>query len=158
MDAADDRDPREPGGEPTDALDVSAAIVPRPRPGFRSKKPPGISSRVKSELIAAVLRSAVGVVCLAAATLYMPVHKVTPILTGVSLVMIVTGTYSVWRVGVSERRLRSPTRVLAWLIPSAALAVLLAMVFLGPGAFGPSWEALASPPGYDGTVRLQSAD
>lgn len=137
------------------------AIVPRPRPGYRSApRPREISTAVKAELAAALLRAAVGLACLGAATLYMPVHLVTPIFSGVACVMIVTGTYSIWRVGIRERRLRTPTRALAWALPALTLALFALTWALGPGAFGPDWQDLVAAPGAGDaaqTIRFESA-
>lgn len=152
-----DPEPHEPFASP---------LVPRPRPGYRSRaRPRDISPAVKAELAAGLLRAAVGLSCLGAATLYMPVHLVTPIFSGVACVMIVTGTYSIWRVGIRERRLRAPTRVLAWALPALTLALFALTFLLGPGAFGPDWADLVDPagapgaaPGHSaGTVRFESA-
>lgn len=131
-------------------------IVPRPRPGYKSR-PQGIPTRTKAELVAAVMRALIGVVSLATAVLYVPTHMVTPILSGVSVIMVVTGTYSVWRVGVAEPRLRHLTRPLTWAIPALAVAVFVAMLVVGPGALGPDWSDLAGEPAYDGTVRFESS-
>lgn len=137
--------------------DVSSAIVPRPRPGYRSRRPPpGIAGASKVALVAALLKTGVGLTCLFAAVLFMPIHMVTPVFSGVSCVMIVTGTHSIWRLGIEEPKLRQPTRVLTWLMPALTVGVFLLMWILGPGALGPDWTA-APPPEFDGTVRFESA-
>ena len=131
-------------------------IVPRPRPGYRSQ-PQGIAPRVKAELIAATLRALIGVVALATAILYLPTHMVTPILSGVSVIMVVTGTYSVWRVGIAERRLRGITRALSWVMPALVVLVFVLMAIVGPGGLGPDWSELGGRPSDEGTVRFESA-
>lgn len=144
------------GSTPGSSEAVTSPIVPRPRPGYRSR-PEGVPTRTKAALVAAVMRALIGVVSLATAVLYLPVHMVTPILSGVSVVMIVTGTYSVWRVGVAEPRLRQPTRVLAWVMPALTVLVFVVMAVLGAGSLGPDWGALGGAPEGDGTVRFESA-
>lgn len=140
-----------------DLPETPPTIVPGPRPGYRTPRPVAdITTHTKAALAAALMRAGVGLVCLAAAALYMPVHQVTPLLSGVAIVMIVTGTYSVWRVGIVERRLRRPTRVLAWLIPGLTLLLLAMMGILGPGSLGPEWRGPTAPV-FDGTIRLESA-
>lgn len=136
---------------------VEGAFVPRPRPGFKSRgTSQGVAGASKVALLAALLKSGVGLTCLSAAVLYMPIHMVTPIFSGVSCIMIVTGTHSIWRLGIDVPGLRRPTRLLTWLIPGLAVLIFLLMWVLGPGALGPDWDA-PLPAEFDGTVRFQSA-
>lgn len=149
--------PPSPESPPLHEEEMSS-IVPRPRPGFKSRRAPaGVAGSTKIALVAALLKTGVGLTCLFAAVLFMPIHMITPIFSGVSCVMIVTGTHSVWRLGVDEPRLRRITRFLTWLIPGLVVAIFLLMWILGPGAFGPDWGA-PIPSEFDGTVRFQSAD
>lgn len=149
--------PPPPENQPTDAMEEASSIVPRPRPGFKSRRAPtGIPGSTKVGLVAALLKTGVGLTCLFAAVLFMPIHMITPVFSGVSCVMIVTGTHSIWRLGVDEPRLRRTTRFLTWLIPGLVVLIFLLMWILGPGAFGPDWAAPV-PAEFDGTVRFQSA-
>lgn len=142
--------------QPSHDEEEMSSIVPRPRPGFKSRRgPTGVAGSTKIALVAALLKTGVGLTCLFAAVLFMPIHMITPIFSGVSCVMIVTGTHSIWRLGVDEPRLRPTTRFLTWMIPGLVVFIFLLMWILGPGAFGPDWAAPV-PADFDGTVRFQS--
>ncbi len=99
----------------------------------------------KASLVATTMRALLGVVCLGVAVLYLPSHVVTPILSGVSVLMIVSGAAGSWQVGRREDRLMPYARVVYWGCPALGVVVFLVMLLFGPGFLGPSWQELASP-------------
>jgi hypothetical protein len=133
-----------------------SSIAPRPRPGFKSR-PEKADLNAKGHLIATTLRGLVGVVCLAVSLLYMPPGMVTPILSGISCLMIVTGAYGAWQVGRKEPLLQPFCRVSYWTVPLLGLLLFVLMLILGPGAFGPNWQEIVGTP-EDDIVRYRDAD
>lgn len=115
-------------------------IAPRPLPGYRSRGP--IRTSDKAALVATTARALLGVVCLGVAVLYLPPHMVTPILSGVSVLMIVSGSYAAWQLGRREERLLPYVRVVYWACPVLGVLVFVAMFAFGAGVLGPSWDAL----------------
>jgi hypothetical protein len=98
------------------------APVPGPNPGFVSPEPISVNDKVA--MIATAARSFFGVLCLGVAVAYLPPAFVTPILTGVSVMMIVTGAYAAWQVARREPRLRIYGQMVWWGCP--ALTALVA--------------------------------
>ena len=94
-------------------------IAPRPRPGFRSQ--PAFGAAEKAGLFAGVLRAAVGCAGLFAALLYLPIQNVTPVLAGVSILMMVTGCTSSFR---AVRDMRSLKRVPYFVLGACALVYI----------------------------------
>lgn len=123
------------------APEALSSIVPRPRPGFKTRRPE-VSAHLKAAFFAAAFKSSVGVFCLATSVLYLPAHKVTPILSGVSLMMLVLGCHALWKVGRDEPRLARYTRPLLWAFPLASLLVFGLMLLVGPGGLGPTWQEI----------------
>lgn len=120
--------------------DSPSPIAPRPRPGFRSR--PEVSTSDKAALVATTMRALLGVLCLGVAVLYLPSHMVTPILSGVSVLMIVSGSAGSWQVARREPRLFPYARVVYWGTPGLGVLVFVLMLIFGPGALGPSWEQM----------------
>jgi hypothetical protein len=159
-----DEAPRGPGAPaPTDAPD-DGDLAPRPRPGFRSR--PAVDATEKAALFAGVLRACLGAAGLFAAVLYLPIHIATPILAGVSILMMVTGTTSTWRAvrSAPPAYRKIPAVLGAACLLATGVSVVLTLVF-GAGAFGPvaaareaaraqaEQEAREAPP----TVRFEPA-
>jgi hypothetical protein len=119
------------------------APVPGPRPGYESPEP--VSFHDKAALVATAARALIGVMCLAVAVLYLPAAFVTPILSGVSVMMLVTGAYASWQVARREPRLRSYARMVWWGCPALGLLIFALMLILGPGSFGPDWAGTFTP-------------
>lgn len=116
-------------------------IAPRPRPGFRSRAR-AVEAFETASLVAGVVRASLGAAGLVASLLYLPIHTATPILAGVSILMMVTGSTSTWR---SVRRAPASYRKIPLLVAGGcglvtAATVLLTLVF-GAGTFGPVAEA-----------------
>ena len=131
-------------GHPTDTPRSSAGdtsnLAPRPRPSWRSR--PAITPQDRAALLAAVVRGAVGVLTLFGSLLWLPAQPITPILAGVSILMIVGGATSTWKSGVREPRLARTARVFTWGMPIAALVVVALTGVLGAGHFGPTLREL----------------
>jgi hypothetical protein len=111
-------------------------IAPRSRPGYRSPRP---APSQKMALIAHVTRGLVGVVCLGAAVLYLPVHFITPVLSGVSFVMIVTGALGAWRCGRADPQIARIAQISTWGLPILSGLVFILMAIFGAGGLGPDW-------------------
>jgi hypothetical protein len=103
---------------------------------------PGISPHLKAQFMASAFKTAIGGVCLVVPLLWLPSHVATPIITGVSILMLVSGAYTAWRTSVADRRLRLWARVVIWSAVVITLGAFAATAILGPGAFAPSWEDL----------------
>ena len=118
-------------------------IAPKPmKPGPIKRAPPREAMPI-FPLVTAVIRGLLGVVCLGAALLYLPIHFSTPVLSGVSVLMCVTGANSCWRVGRQDERIRATARLFVWGIPICMCLVFVVMFIVGPGGFGPDWYSLA---------------
>ncbi len=126
--------------------DAATDIAPRPRPGFRSRREAPIDVNAAPQMVAAAMGGSLGVVALAASMLYFPPHAVTPVLAGVSVLMITRGAYGAWKVGVAEPRLKTAARICTWGLPAGALAAFLAAAVLGPGGLAPDWTAIVGGP------------
>jgi len=136
-------------------MSTDHAPVPGPRPGFKSSDAPRIDIREWTALVATALRALVGVAGLAVSSLYLPPAKVTPILMGVSVMMIVSGSFSAFQLWRRQPLLHFYTRLVWWGTPILAGLVLVLLAILGPGFFGPDWAAVAND---DGTVTFKPAD
>lgn len=136
--------------------DNSSPIAPRPRPGYRSERPIRLSDR--ASLVATSARALLGVLCLGVAVLYLPSHQVTPILSGVSVLMIVSGSYACWQVGRREERLKPYAQVVYWGAPILGALVFVVMFAFGAGSLGPSWDSLVGREAPLPTIRYQPAD
>lgn len=142
-----------------------AGIAPRPRPGWKSRpaSPASIDAFQKASLFAGVLRAALGAAGLFASLLYLPIHTATPILAGVSILMMVTGSTSAWRAvrQAPPAYRKIPLYLAGGCAVATAASVVLTLVF-GAGTFGPiaaareeaRAEASASAPP---TVRFEPA-
>lgn len=122
----------------------TSSIAPRPRPGCRGQRP--IRTSDKAALVATSFRALFGVFSLGVSALYMPPHMVTPILSGVSVLMIVSGSYASWQLGRREERLRPYVQVVYWGAPILGALVFVVMFAFGAGVFGPSWESIIGEP------------
>lgn len=120
--------------------DSPSSIAPRPRPGYRSRAP--VSMTAKASLVATTARALLGVISLGIAVLYLPPQMVTPILSGVSVLMIVSGSYAAWRLGRREERLLPYVRVVYYGAPALGALIFVAMFVFGAGFLGPSWDSL----------------
>ena len=134
-------------------------IAPRPRPGFRSRPDDVIRGGEKAHLFAGVFRAAVGAAGLFAALLYLPIQPVTPVLAGISILMMVTGSTSSWR---AVRDVPALRRVPLFVIGACSVVTaltLLSTLLLGAGSLGPfahvhmPGTAAAAP--EDGSIRFQ---
>jgi hypothetical protein len=127
---------------PNDTPADDAGIAPRPRPGFKSRRVVEESTVDKPALFAGILRATLGAVGVFASLLYLPIQTATPILAGVSILMMVTGTTSTWR---ATRETPSPMKraplVLAGLCAVVTLASVVLTLVLGAGSLGPVAEA-----------------
>lgn len=133
-------------------------LVPRPRPGFESADAaPVRDPNLGLLLFAATLRASMGVLCLGVALLYLPAHMWTPILSGVSILMIVNGTTAVWRVGRDHVKSRGWTRPLVWAFPGLSLLIVLAALVFGPGVLGPDWRQVAQAAEAQQPARFEPA-
>lgn len=122
-------------------MEPNSPIAPRPRPGFRSR--PAVTTHEKAALVATTARALLGVLCLGVAVLYLPPQQVTPILSGVSVLMVVSGSYTAWQLGRRAPLLRPYARLVYMGAPGLALLVFLLLPLVGAGGLGPDWSSLA---------------
>lgn len=122
------------------------ALAPRPRPGFRSRTHGQRDENPldKAQLFAGVLRAGLGVVGLFGALLYLPVQPATPVLSGVSLLMMVTGSTSTWRTVRHTPALKKLPLAVAGLCAVATLLTMCLTWILGAGSLGPVAAARAA--------------
>jgi hypothetical protein len=125
-------------------------LAPRPR-----RRAPPTSSLDRAGFIAGILRAGLGVLGLFGSTLYLPVHMATPVLSGVSILMMVTGCTTVWRVTRDEARVRPVARVLAVVCALATVVIVGLTAILGAGAFGPNFRAIAAAQHADDPPSVQ---
>lgn len=124
--------------------DGAADLAPRARPGFRSA-PAGMDMTQKAAMVAALVRVTVGVIGFGGTLLWLPITMATPVLAGVSVLMMVTGCTSVSK----ATRLVIPK--LAPLVAGATALIALGIIgvtaVLGAGAFGPVRNMEPAPAG-----------
>jgi hypothetical protein len=139
------------------ANDPGTDIAPRPRPGFRSRPDPAPTDAYeKARLFAGMTRAVLGCVGFFASLLYLPIQMATPILSGVSLLMMVTGSTSVWRAVRDAPQLKMLPRLVAVGCALVAAVTVLLTVTLGAGALGPLKDLKQPGQGRDdGTVRFE---
>lgn len=119
-------------------------LAPRPRAGFHSR-PAGLDMTQKAALMAALVRVIAGLTGLAGTLLWLPITMATPVLAGVSMLMMVTGCTSVSKATRSVYpRL---TRTVAAACAAGALIVVALTTVLGAGAFGPVRNQPGPSPG-----------
>jgi hypothetical protein len=158
----DDANPPAPTPAAVDAVDAvdavaadDAGIAPRPRPGFRSRPDP-VDPYEKARLFAGMTRAVLGCVGFFASLLYMPIQMVTPVLAGVSMLMMVTGTTSVWRAVREAPQLKMLPRAVALMCTVVAIATVVLTMVLGAGALGPLKDLPRAGAGRDdGAVRFE---
>jgi hypothetical protein len=158
--------PASDGANQPEAVDDAARpseILPRrSRPGYRSPEP-GWSQKLGewSPLVAAMLRSTVGLVAFVGVMLAMPVHIATPFLVGMSLLMVVGGVVATLKVTRQEPALRPVGRIFAAVAAGIVVVAFAIAAAVGVGAFAPRIEfgppRPAPPPVDDGTIRFESA-
>jgi hypothetical protein len=146
--------------------DDDADLAPRPRPGWRSRRDERQRGGAeRTHLFAAVLRAGAGVAGLFAALLYLPIQNVTPVLAGVSILMMVTGNTGAWRAVREIPALKRLPLVLTGGCAVATVAVVVLTLVFGAGSFGPLRDlkhrqhAAAAPTDDDGaaTVHFEPA-
>lgn len=121
-----------------------AELAPRARPGFKSQ-PTTLDMTQKAAMVAALVRVTVGVVGFGGTLLWLPITMATPVLAGVSLLMMVTGCTSLSK--ATRHALPHLTRWVAAGAGLCALGVVGLTLALGAGAFGPVRNAAPPPPG-----------
>lgn len=134
---------------PDDTAD--ADLAPRARPGYRSQ-PTGMDMTQKAAMAAALVRVTVGVIGFGGTLLWLPITIATPVLAGVSVLMMVTGCTSLSK--ATRATLPKLTRLIAAAAALCALAIVGLTVVLGAGAFGPV-RNMAPPPEAPPTVTFE---
>jgi hypothetical protein len=117
-----------------------SALAPRARAGFTSRDD-GVPTETYVAFIAAAVRAGVGALFVFMATLWLPVHMMTPILTGMGILMIANGLLATWRLGRESRGLRAASRVFLYGIPVLVVVNFVILSVLGPSSLGPDWSA-----------------
>jgi hypothetical protein len=140
-----------------DAAADDAGVAPRPRPGHRTppKAPLWWVMQAWAPVAAGVLRSTAGLIMFAASLLTLPMTMATPLLSGVSLVMLVGGVAATSRSCRDDDRLRGFGRWFPVIASGTAGVVVVVAVVCGPGAFAPDLGGQPAPPARDdGTIRF----
>lgn len=144
------------GEDPRASSPEDAEDRPRPKhayatPAVRSRLSPGpgLKTRVvpidvndHARLLAATARSLVGLLFVIVALHFLPIHMITPIMTGMAILMVVTGSYAAWQVGRREPRLMAIARVIVWGAPILTIGALIATTIFGAGMFSPAMRDL----------------
>ena len=125
-------------------LDDDGDLAPRARPGFRSA-PTGMDMTQKAQVVAALVRVVAGLIGFAGTLLWLPITIATPVLAGVSVLMMVTGCTSLSR--ASRQSMPRLTRIVAVACAAGTLMIVGLTVTLGAGAFGPVRNAAPAPTG-----------
>jgi hypothetical protein len=144
--------PSDPSDPVSSAGGADEDLAPRPRAGFRSRPAPTVGAQEMAAVFAGVLRAVIGLVCFFAALLYLPSTPATPVLTGVSLVLVVTGNLSVFRAARGLAQLKILPRALAAGSGVVVVVCVALTAVLGAGAFRPVPPPHEAPP----TVRFDS--
>ncbi|MCP4499870.1 MAG: hypothetical protein GY822_07900 [Deltaproteobacteria bacterium] len=113
-----------------------------------------ISHHDNAQLLATFARGGVGVLFIVVSMLFLPIHMLTPIMSGMGVLMVVTGSYGAWRVGQNEPRLRSLTRVFVYGLPILGILGFTVSFILGPGAFAPDIRDLVDTRERDDPVFI----
>ncbi|MBI1946066.1 MAG: hypothetical protein HYS27_10240 [Deltaproteobacteria bacterium] len=121
-----------------------AELAPRARPGYRSRRE-GLDMTQKAALVAALVRVLAGLGGLGGTLLWLPITIATPVLAGVSTLMMVTGCLSVSK--ASRAVYPKLARIVAAACAAGALVVVALTATLGAGAFGPVRNAAPAPVG-----------
>ncbi len=140
--------------------DENNDIVPRARPGYRTPEPSW--SRKMGEwapVTASLLRAFTGLIAFVGTLLFMPLHHATPLLVGVSLVMVVGGCTSTLKTTRDEPGMRTIGRRIVLATAALVMVGLVVAVIKGPGAYAPDIHLSApapapAPPADDGTIRF----
>jgi hypothetical protein len=109
-------------------------------------------------LVAGVVRAALGALGAVASLLTLPIHFATPVLIGISLLMMVTGCAGAFQASRGHAHVR---RAVLGLMSACGVAVAGALVVVavkGAGAFAPKWQETPEPAKteHDGTeIRFQ---
>lgn len=119
-------------------------LAPRPRPGYRSP-PAGMDMTQKAAMVAALVRVVVGAIGFGGTLLWLPITIATPVLAGVSVMMMVTGCVSLSK--ATRVALPRLTRAVAAACALVALVIVGLTAVLGAGAFGPMRNLPAGTPG-----------
>jgi hypothetical protein len=118
-----------------------SALAPRARKGFVSSDD-GVPTEAYVSFIAAALRASIGALFVFMATLWLPVHMMTPILTGMGILMIANGLLATWRQARETPRLKAASRVFLYGVPFLVIVDFVLLGILGPSSIGPDWSAL----------------
>lgn len=127
-------------------------IAPHRRPGFRSASP---NDYDKARLFAGATRAMLGCAGFFASLLYFPIAIATPVLSGVSVLMMVTGTVSVWRAVLPAPALKAVWRGVALLCGLVTAASVVLTLVLGAGALGPLRAGPPQSAPGEGTVKFE---
>ena len=120
-------------------------LTPRPSPGFES--PDVIPAAGHGlNLIVATVRATTGVLFVGISLLYVPIGMWTPIMTGVGIMMVATGSLNLWQISRRAPIFAKPIKIILWTFPGIVLFFFLLMGILGPAAFGPNWHLLGNSP------------
>jgi hypothetical protein len=107
-----------------------------------------------SPVAAGALRAAAGLVMFSASLLTLPMTTVTPMLTGVALVMLVGGVAAVVKSCRDDPALSSFGRWFSLSIAALAAVAIIVVLVKGPGAYGPKFHSPGAPMPQDGSIRF----
>jgi hypothetical protein len=117
-----------------------------------TRRPLGADGMVTAALVAGVVRAGLGACAFVGASLFLPIQFVTPILSGISLLMMVTGCTSLMRVTRDDPRTKPVLHGMAIACALTLIITMLLVFVLGAGHFAPE---LGRPASND-TVRFRA--
>jgi len=127
---------------PRSIYDEKPAATDGPSPVRRQVREVPVDANDRAALLAAVARGGVGVLFVVVSMLFLPIHMLTPIMSGMGVLMTVTGSYACWRVGRAEPRMMPLARVFVWGLPLLCVAGFVYAFIVGPGAYSVAIEDL----------------
>jgi hypothetical protein len=107
-------------------------------------------------LVAGAVRAALGALGAVASLLTLPIHFATPVLIGISLLMLVTGCAGAFQASRGHPHIRRAVWVLIAMCAAAVAGALLVVAVKGAGAYAPKWRDAPAAPEHEGTeIRFQ---
>lgn len=118
-----------------------SSVSPRARPGYASREI-AVDNNDRARLLAAIARACIGLLFVVVALHFLPIHMITPIMTGMGVLMVVTGAYAAWLVGRAEPRLALIAKTVVWGVPLLTVVALGLTMVVGAGTFSPAIQDL----------------
>jgi hypothetical protein len=112
------------------------------------------SSMLDAAVVSGLVRASLGACGFVGALLFMPVHFATPILSGISMLMMITGCTSLMRAARYDKRVNALLKGMAAVCALVLVATLGMVLVMGAGRFAPEPTLAPASAKDDGTVRF----